>query len=588
MFNKNYILYWNHAALELIRLTHTNTASGPINGPPLAARMLGILHLAIHDAYFASNQTASVQTYLDPGKPMPYTLPTPPPLADRDAKQAVAGAAITVLRAQYTTPDPTISTAAVNQANQLLQQHTTAFPGLHVLSVSYQFGVEVGNAVLNLLAIKPNEPGTKTGAYHPPPPGQYRYGIDPTNPLKVLPVDPNDPNGPKVAVTPHHAPFYGMTAKRLGVQYKVGSTETEHILADPPVLMGNTPEYTDAFKDVYRMGGQIPLNSTKRRPWQTAAAHFWAYDAANLIGVPPRMYNQIMRKVAWENRLEKNDPESEQNNADFARLFALANVAMADAGIFAWQEKYCFEFWRPLSGVRDDTLTKGSNGELLQDPFWLELGAPSTNSNDISFKPPFPSYPSGHATFGGAVFQTMRLYYKKRNNLAFDDHEADQIAFDFVSDELDGISRDLRMPYDATKKIENQPGIVRTYWPRHFSSLWEAMHENALSRVWLGVHWRFDAFAAKDVLVHNDTPSPQNDGLYEVEMDGSTKYKPAAQVTYGTMGTRADRAGQKFPIGGVPLGIGIADDIFCSGLKPTPAEKQPSGRYKCGDRGVVS
>lgn len=97
------------------------------------------------------------------------------------------------------------------------------------------------------------------------------------------------------------------------------------------------------------------------------------------------------------------------------------------------------------------------------------------------------------------------------------------------------------------------------------------MFDAGLSRVFLGVHWRFDAFASKDVLASTT-----------VKSDGTTDYKSAENVKYETLGPRADRPGQ-FPIGGVPLGIGIANDIFQGGLKPTPAEIQPSGRNKCGD-----
>jgi vanadium chloroperoxidase len=205
------------------------------------------------------------------------------------------------------------------------------------------------------------------------------------------------------------------------------------------------------------------------------------------------------------------------------------------------------------------------------DPTWQAWGAPETNSNAISFKPPFPAYPSGHATFGGAFFQVLRLYYKARDNLPFHDDEPDTIAFDIVSDELNGVSRDLASPYDATQPLTAQPGLIRTKVNRHFASLWEAMWENATSRVWLGVHWRFDAYAAKDVLVPSNDPNMP----YQVDENGATKYKPVTSIRYNTTGTRADRAGQ-FPIGGVPLGIGIAKDIMQSKLKPTPANKQPT------------
>src|SRR5207247_3206999 len=135
----------------------------------------------------------------------------------------------------------------------------------------------------------------------------------------------------------------------------------------------------------------------------------------------------------------------------FARLFALANVAMADAGIICWQEKYCHEFWRPLSGIREDT------SQATVDPFWLSLGSPSTNTDNIHFVPPFPAYPSGHATFGAAAFQIARLYYNSTGVTECDADGPDDIEFCFVSDELDGVSRDLRQPYDPSQPITDQP-----------------------------------------------------------------------------------------------------------------------------------
>jgi len=241
---------------------------------------------------------------------------------------------------------------------------------------------------------------------------------------------------------------------------------------------------------------------------------------------------------------------------------------LGDSGVFSWLEKYCFEMWRPVSGIRQDIKNP------LVDPFWLSLSAPETNTNNVSFKPPFPSYPSGHATFGGAFFQTVRLYFKQRDNLTFADDEADDIAFSINSDELNGVSRDLRQPYVADLPITQQLGNVRTdVGERHYPSLWAAMFENALSRVFLGVHWGFDAFAQTDVLTSRDFLP-----------NGTVDYKDPKDIKYNTMGGRGDRpAGNKYPMGGVPLGIGIANDIFQSGLKPTPLDLQPSGRLKCGD-----
>lgn len=179
---------------------------------------------------------------------------------------------------------------------------------------------------------------------------------------------------------------------------------------------------------------------------------------------------------------------------------------------------------------------------------------------------------SGHATFGGACFQAMRLYYRQRDNLAFAPDEADNIGFDFVSDELNGINRDLRQEYDPTLPITEQVGTVRTRVVRHFPSLWAAMFDNSISRVRLGVHWRFDAFASSDVLA---SEMPDSEGM--------TVYKSPANIKYQTLRPRGDRPGQLFPVGGTPLGIDVANDVFQGNLKPTPASLQPSGRNRAGD-----
>lgn len=151
------------------------------------------------------------------------------------------------------------------------------------------------------------------------------------------------------------APFYGLLGKRIAVQDKVNGVPTEHIIADPPVgfSTNNLKDYNFAFREVYAQGGATGLNTTTRTPEQQTIGYYWAYDGSNLIGTPPRHYNQIQRKLAVDKRPNK-DLRSEENNADFARSFALTNAAMGDSGIFAWLEKYCYSFWRPLSGVRQD------------------------------------------------------------------------------------------------------------------------------------------------------------------------------------------------------------------------------------------
>lgn len=583
-YNSNYVYYWNHVGLELNRLTHS--LGGPQNGPTVSARALGILHLAIHDAYFAIKPSGSFTTYLTENDPdEEYRLPKLSPNAD-NPELAVAGASITVLEGLYAGRNTgnNVSSSTKEQLDAFITQsserfkyntsesfkHDTSESFEHGTSPSYKFGTEVGSKMLELLKYQePQDPYMPTKA-------KYRFYDDPTSPVQLVPIDPNNPSGAKRTNRPYHEPFYGTTAKRFAVQMKIDDEEIEHMIADPPVGFGTKDydEYQDAAEDVIRMGGMPLLNKTLRKPSQTAGAYFWAYDGANLIGTPPRLYNQIIRKVAWGKK--PGGPTNEDTNADFARLFALANVAMADAGIFCWKEKYHFEFWRPLSGIREHEVPLRDPNDPppcseseIRDPFWLTLGAPRTNTNGIPFKPPFPAYPSGHATFCAAAFQILRLYYRERDNMGFDISAEDDIKFSFVSEELNGISRDLQQQYDPSRLITDQPGDVRTRDPRDFASLWEAIFENAVSRVWLGVHWRFDAFAAKDALMGTGPPYDTND-------DGTTSYKNAASIRYETAGPRADRPNKMFPIGGVPLGINIANDIFGGKLRPTPKSLQPS------------
>jgi len=160
----------------------------------------------------------------------------------------------------------------------------------------------------------------------------------------------------------------------------------------------------------------------------------------------------------------------------------------------------------------------------------LPFGSPKTNELDRkNFTPPFPAYPSGHATFGGSAFQMVRRFYGEKDGL-FEPEDVktgaqkpDTIAFDAVSDELNGSS------FDAN-------GTIRPRHERHFDSLWHTIFENGLSRIFLGVHWIFDAFDARDV---------QDNGCF----------KDPANITY------------KKQVGGVKLGLDIANDIFDTGLK---------------------
>jgi hypothetical protein len=212
----------------------------------------------------------------------------------------------------------------------------------------------------------------------------------------------------------------------------------------PPVPDMTGAQYAEAFNEVKSLGGDGIITPTTRTPEQTEIGLFWAYDRAG-TGAPPSLYNQITQHIA-----EQEDNTLVEN----ARLFALVNLAQADAGITSWDCKYKDDFWRPITAIR--RAAEDGNPDTAADPTWTPLGAPGNGSTIPNFTPPFPAYVSGHATFGAAALEVLRQFYG-----------TDNISFTIGSDEL--------------------PGVTRT-----FASFSQAAEENARSRIYLGIHWNFD------------------------------------------------------------------------------------------------
>lgn len=416
---KDAILYWNDVALQVGANDFTtippnlqpNTEQG---GPTGNSRALAIIHLAMFDAF---NSIAKLFT--------PYLTNIQPPAPDASKRAAIGEAASVTLQALYPK-----QTALIQAASQ------TFFAGLNTPTQRVEAGRAQGRHVAALMLDNRNNDGSTNNLPYTPSQEPGKHRVDPLNPGQGFLT----PNWGKV--------------KPFGITF---------FLADPPPDL-TSPRYATDYNDVL---GKGMMTGGTRTPEETAIGLFWAYDGAQKIGVPPRLYNQIVRTIA----VQKNNTLAQN-----ARLFALVNMSMADAGIQCWGSKYHYEVWRPVLGIREADAGWGPTGKgdnnsgTTVDPFWLPLGAPRTNQVGVnSFTPGFPAYPSGHATFGAASLDMVRLFYG-----------ADNIPFTFVSDELDGKSLD-------------RDGSIRTRHERTFNTLSGAITENGRSRVYLGVHWQFDA-----------------------------------------------------------------------------------------------
>ena len=234
--------------------------------------------------------------------------------------------------------------------------------------------------------------------------------------------------------------------------------------AAPPAF--DSDAYSLSFADVAAVGGSPDnANTVSTSTEETRfVGNYWGYDGVPLIGVPPRIYNQIVVQIAGERVSDA---------LDLARILALANVGMADTAIAVWDSKYFYNFWRPITGIRRDDQIPST----VNDTAWDPVGMSVVNTNEaVRSSPPFPAYPSGHAAFGATTFEVLREFF------------GDNTAFTFVSDEYNGEGVD---PFF--------PNIPRPFVPVRFETLTEAQLDNGISRIYNGVHWDFDNTAGQDM-----------------------------------------------------------------------------------------
>jgi hypothetical protein len=192
--------------------------------------------------------------------------------------------------------------------------------------------------------------------------------------------------------------------------------------AAPPPL--SSARYLIDFEEIKAIGS---AGSATRTAAQSDLARFW-------IATGPQNWNPAARQVAATRRIGLL-----QN----ARLFALLNLAGADAFISAWDAKFAYHQWRPVTAIRVAE-TDGNPGTGA-DPSWTPL----------LVTPPFPDYPAGHTTYAGAAERVLEDAFGVRP----------------------GVTLALTSP--------TAPGLVESYVT--FRDIARGVVD---ARVWGGIHWR--------------------------------------------------------------------------------------------------
>jgi len=193
----------------------------------------------------------------------------------------------------------------------------------------------------------------------------------------------------------------------------------------PPALTGR--EYAKDLDETQAFGA---LNSTVRTPEQTAIAFFWVGNNIN-------QYNQTMQTVVAQHGMDL---------VDAAHLFAMGELVATDAGIACFDSKFYYQFWRPITAIRN--ADKDGNPDTTADPGWQALlGVPG-----------HPEYPSQHGCFTAGFTDALAAALHTKHI-------------------------DVTMP-------GGQGGSSLLTTSQHFDKVDDVQDQVVDARVWLGFHFR--------------------------------------------------------------------------------------------------
>lgn len=372
--------------------------------PPVAARALAYINLAAYETIApVSDKYQSIAPSLTG-----LTLPTFDRKQAFRADAAVNAAYYTMMKAFFPHVSDAHKKLIEDTYRQLDGQYATADGA--TVARSKQAGTAVANAVFGF---------SKTDAA-----GHEAY-------LRNQPTDYNPPAGPGLWQPTY--PDFGRALLPYWGQVRLFAASQSDKLARKPLTYS-----TSVTSPMYAQALEVYTTTTPLSYENQWIGEFWSDDIFQLTMEPAARWIETAQQVI---RHDQVDLETA------VYTYAKVSLALSDAGVACWHSKYFYNVERPISYIR-----------RAIDPRWTsKLNNPIKNQQGIT--PPFPAYPSGHSTFGGAAAVVLTDIYGASYAMTDRCHEG---RTEFIGK------------------------------PRSFSSFDEMATENAYSRINLGVHYRMD------------------------------------------------------------------------------------------------
>jgi hypothetical protein len=209
-------------------------------------------------------------------------------------------------------------------------------------------------------------------------------------------------------------------------------TSPSQFRPQPPIPL-NGEEWAADYNEIKALGGRT---STKRTARQTEDGQFWLITG-------PASYYPIVRQLVVAKKMDL---------VDSARFMALASTAAADAYISVFDAKYHYDFWRPITAIRN--ADNDDNPATERDATW----------QPVDNTPMHPEYPCAHCITSAAVAAVIEAALG---------------------------SADIP---EVTMSSPTAPGATHRW-----TNVWAYADEVSMARIYAGFHYRFSTRVGQDM-----------------------------------------------------------------------------------------